>query len=132
MVVLRPFVKLNQDQFMSNAHVSPVTEELGILPNPKICHTQSENSLAGQAIFTLNEGQLRPYRVEVRNQGRLVAEHIIAASDALKAINLIESEYGEPLQAEIVKVETAAGRQRQVLAPKHWHGYTFDARVIEG
>ena len=70
------------------------------------------------------------YHVEVRNQGKWIAEHIVAARNALAAINLVELQYGEPLEAEIVKVENEDGRQRHVLVPKNWHGYTFVARLV--
>ena len=107
----------------------------GILSSVTEYFEQSSNFAAQIGVSTnqtdSNTSQERLYRIEVRNSGSLIAEHIIAATDALKAINLIENEYGEPLQAEIVKVECDDGRYRQVLIPKHWHGYTFDAWSIK-
>ena len=116
---------------MSNGNLVSVTEYLEILPDFAARTTPTGRIFTNQANSDSNEEQLQLYRVEVRNQGRLVAEHTITASDALKAINLIEREYGELVQAEIVKVESGDGRQRRVLIPKNWRGYTFDARIVE-
>lgn len=85
----------------------------------------------GLAASELDGEQLQLYRIEVRTQGHLVAEHIIAARDAQKAITLIENEYGGPVQAELVVIETGDGRRRRVMVAKDWHGYTFEARVID-
>lgn len=74
--------------------------------------------------------QLQLYQIEVRSQGQLVAERVIAASSALKAITLIESEYGEPVQAETAVIENDNGRRSRVMIATNWHGYTFEARVI--
>ena len=60
-----------------------------------------------------------------------MAEHIIAAGDARKAITLIENEYGGPAQTEMAVIETGDGRRRRVMVAKDWHGYTFEARVID-
>jgi hypothetical protein len=48
-----------------------------------------------------------------------------------QAINLVETEYGEPVQVDSVLVENEDGSLHQVLAVKNWHGFTFDARVIK-
>jgi hypothetical protein len=76
-------------------------------------------------------GPIQLFQIEVKAQGCLVAEHIIAASSALEAINLVETEYGEPVQVDSVLVENQDGSLHQVLAVKNWHGFTFDARVIK-
>jgi len=74
--------------------------------------------------------QLHLYQIEVRSQGHLVAEHVIAASNGLKAITLIESEYGEPVHAEMAELENNNGHRHRVMIAKNWHGYTFEARAI--
>jgi hypothetical protein len=74
---------------------------------------------------------IRLFQIEVKAQGCRVAEHIIAAGNALEAINLVETEYGEPVQVDSVLVENEDGSLHQVLAVKNWHGFTFDARVIK-
>lgn len=114
---------------MSNRNLLSGTDYFGLLPN----FAAQTDPVGGVSTSQTDSdtSQERLYRIEVRNSGSLIAEHIIAATDALKAINLIENEYGEPLEAEIVKVETDDGRYRQVLVPKHWHGYTFDARSVK-
>jgi hypothetical protein len=116
---------------MSNGSSSSVTEYFELLPNFAAQTDPAGKASANQAVSDSSERQLSFYRVEVRNSGSLVAEHTITATGALEAISLIENEYGEPLQAEIAKVDTGDGRHRQVLISKNWHGYTFDARVVE-
>jgi len=70
------------------------------------------------------------YRVEVRTQGTLVTEHVIVAANAINAINLVESEYGEPVQAETTLLENGHGLSCKVVVAKNWHGYTFEARAV--
>ena len=60
----------------------------------------------------------------------LIAEHVIVATTALNAINLIESEYGEPVQAETTLLENSNGVSRKVIVAKNWHDYTFEARTV--
>lgn len=48
--------------------------------------------LHGLAVSELDDEQLQLYQIEVKSQGHPVAEHVIVASNALKAIALIESE----------------------------------------
>jgi len=71
------------------------------------------------------------YLVEVKSQGSCIAQHTVEAVDALSAINLVEPQYGEPVEVETVYVENEDGSHRQKLVVKNWHGYTFDARMIE-
>jgi len=71
------------------------------------------------------------YQIEVKRQGCCVAQHVVEAADALAAINLVERYYGEPVEVETVCVEDEEGNRRHTLVVKNWHGYTFDARVIE-
>lgn len=78
-----------------------------------------------------DDEQLQLYQIEVKSQGHLVAGHVILASNALKAIALIESEYGDPIQAEMAEIENNNGRRHRIMIAKNWHGYTFDARVID-
>lgn len=71
------------------------------------------------------------YQVEVKSQGSCIAQHTVEAVDALTAINLVEQYYGEPIEVETIYVENEDGSHRQKTVVKHWHGYTFDARMIE-
>jgi len=96
----------------------------------------ADTTLAGHAAQhrpadETENGCLLLYRIEVKSRGSIVAEHLVVATDALTAINLVESEYGEPLDAELVSVETEEGRRQQMLMVKNWHGYTFDARAVD-
>ena len=70
------------------------------------------------------------YQIDVKAQGSSVAQHFVEAADALTAINLVESYYGEPVKVETVVVENEDGSLRQKIVVKHWHGYTFDARAV--
>jgi len=113
---------------MSTYNIPAIASEL---------RSTSEISLAPEvaylAISTASESsdqQLQLYQIEVRSQGHLVAEHVVAANNALKAITLIENEYGEPVQAEPSMIENGTGHRQRVMNAKNWHGYTFEARVI--
>ena len=75
--------------------------------------------------------QIRLYQIDVKTQGSSVAQHFVEAVDALTAINLVESYYGEPVEVETVVVEHEDGSLRQKIVVKNWHGYTFDARAVE-
>jgi hypothetical protein len=74
---------------------------------------------------------IRLYQIEVKAQGSHIARHLISAGNALDAINLVESEYGEPVEIESILIEKEDGSQHPLMTIKNWHGYTFDARVIE-
>ena len=70
------------------------------------------------------------YRIEVKNQGNLVANHTIEALDALTAINQVERYYGDPVMFEMVLIEDEHGRKRPAMVVTNWHGYAFEARAI--
>jgi len=70
------------------------------------------------------------YEVEVKKQGSHVTSHILEARTALTAINLVEIYYGAPLQYETISLEDERKRRRPCLLVNHWHGYTFEARVV--
>jgi hypothetical protein len=103
-----------------------------INPSPKIDTTAfklmttphySADSVSGNK-------QIHLYQIDVKMQGSFVAQHFVEAIDALTAINLVESYYGEPVQVETVVVEDEDGDLRQKIVIKNWHGYTFDARIV--
>jgi hypothetical protein len=71
------------------------------------------------------------YQIEIRNQGSLVDYRLVEAEDALTAINQIESYYGDPPSFELNLVELEHGRKRYTLIVNNWHGYTFQARVVQ-
>ena len=87
-------------------------------------------SLPGSVIPDPGRDQLQLYQIEVRAQGNVIAEHVIVAGSALKAINLVESEYGAPVRVETAMVEDGEGGGRQVTIARNWHGYSFDARAL--
>jgi hypothetical protein len=74
--------------------------------------------------------QIHLYQIDVKSQGSCVAQHFVEAADALTAINLVESYYGEPVKTETIIVENEDGSLRQKIVVKNWHGYTFDARAV--
>jgi hypothetical protein len=82
--------------------------------------------------FALDNDLGQFYQIEVRSQGNLVAEHVIVAANALKAINLVESEYGEPVQAETTLLDASRGNRVRckVMVAKNSHGYTFEAQTL--
>ena len=72
------------------------------------------------------------YSIEVKYQGFIISEHVIEASDALMAINLVEeSLYGEAATVDHVTVEDDLGRRRLMMLVNNWHGYSFQARSID-
>jgi hypothetical protein len=68
------------------------------------------------------------YQVEVSFSGQRVSEHIVEASDAMSAINLIETEYGEPPEVKYKTIHHENGTKEHVLVVSDWHGYSFLAR----
>ena len=68
------------------------------------------------------------YQVEVSFSGQRVSEHLVEAADALSAINLIETEYGEPPEIKYKTIYHENGAQEYVLDVSDWHGYSFLAR----
>ena len=63
-------------------------------------------------------------------QGRLIAEHIVEAADALAAINRVEAGYGEPPKVECKTTHHEDGTRETALVVTGWHGYTFLARGV--
>ncbi|MBN1994691.1 MAG: hypothetical protein JW953_18470 [Anaerolineae bacterium] len=72
----------------------------------------------------------RLYQVEVSFSGQKVSEHTIEAPDALSAINLIETQYGEPPEVQYKTIHHENGVKEHVLVVLDWHGYCFLARNI--
>ena len=70
------------------------------------------------------------YRVEVFVSGQFISAHTVEAADALSAINLIETEYGEPPQVEYKTVHHEDGTKESALVVMGWHGYSFMARDL--
>lgn len=70
------------------------------------------------------------YRVEVFRNGRRVSTYIIEAVDALRAIDAVEANYGEPPQVAYKTIFHEDGTQETVLMVSGWHGYSFLARAI--
>ncbi len=68
------------------------------------------------------------YVIEVSRNGETVSEHVVEASDALTAINLIEAEYGEPPTVEYKTIHHESGVKETVLVVMDWHGFCFHAR----
>ncbi len=68
------------------------------------------------------------YRVEVFTSGQFVTAHTVSASDALTAINLVETHYGEPPKIEYKTIYHEDGSIEHVLVISGWHGYSFMAR----
>lgn len=68
------------------------------------------------------------YQVEVSFSGQRVSEHTIEASDAMSAINLIETKYGEPPEVKYKTIHHENGTTEHVLVVSDWHGYSFLAR----
>ena len=53
------------------------------------------------------------------------------AADALAAINLVESTYGEPPEVEYKTIHHEDGTKEIALVVVGWHGYTFLARDLK-
>ena len=70
------------------------------------------------------------YDVEVKQQGSPIAHHIVEAVNALTAINLVESYYGEPVRSEVALMEDEHSHMHRIIVASNWHGYTFEARAI--
>jgi hypothetical protein len=73
----------------------------------------------------------RWYRIEVSFSGRWISEHTVEAPDALAAINLIETQYGEAAQTAYKTVFHEDGTKEHILDVSSWHGYSFLARQIQ-
>lgn len=71
------------------------------------------------------------YYVEVRQQGRYVACHLVEAADALTAINRVERFYGEPVIVYKNAVEDKDGCPHPFTQTANWHGYSFEAWAVE-
>ncbi|MCB9100084.1 MAG: hypothetical protein H6632_11120 [Anaerolineales bacterium] len=71
------------------------------------------------------------YYVEVRQQGRYVACHLVEAAEALAAINIVERFYGEPVIVFKNAVEDKDGCIHPFTQTANWHGYTFEAWAVE-
>lgn len=71
------------------------------------------------------------YQVDVYIRGQLVASHRVEALDGLLAINLVETNYGEPPQVEHKTVQHEDGTKETALVVTGWHGYSFEVRRIE-
>ncbi|MCB0193605.1 MAG: hypothetical protein KDJ65_16780 [Anaerolineae bacterium] len=71
------------------------------------------------------------YYIEVRQQGCFIACHLVEAGDALTAINRVESLYGEPVVICQGTLEDKKGGYHKIILPTNWHGYTFEAWVVE-
>ena len=70
------------------------------------------------------------YDIEVKQQGSPIAHHIIEAANALTAINLVESYYGEPVRYAVALTEDVHSHMHRIMVANNWHGYTFEARAI--
>lgn len=71
------------------------------------------------------------YRIEVFSRGQMISEHTVEAADALSAINLVETEYGEPPQVGYKTIYHEDGTKEHILDVTDWHGYSFVARSVE-
>jgi hypothetical protein len=70
------------------------------------------------------------YDIEVKQQGRPIAHHIVEAVTALTAINLVEGTYGKPVRYEVALIEDEHSHMHRIIVANNWHGYTFEARAI--
>jgi hypothetical protein len=71
------------------------------------------------------------YRVDVKTNGRWVADYTVEAPDALSAIDLVEANYGPPPEIEYKTIYREDGSKEHVLVVSGWHGYSFMARHIK-
>ena len=71
------------------------------------------------------------YHVEVFIAGRFLSAHTVEAHDSLAAINLVETQYGEPPQVEYKTIHHEDGTKESALMVTGWHGYSFMARELK-
>lgn len=73
----------------------------------------------------------KQYIVRVSQQGVMIGEHLVNASNALNAINFVERYYYQPVQWEKTLIENRDGKCHEVALANNWHGYMFEAHITE-